>query len=54
MTAAGWIIMTISVTAVLCLAGYCLARVLSLPPIDVEEHLKGPFEIDTRDMQDGD
>ncbi len=54
MTTGGWLVMTISVSAVLCLVSYCLVRVLSLPPVEIEEHLKGPLEIDTRDLQDTD
>ncbi len=54
MTTGGWLVMTISVGAVLCLVSYCLVRVLSLPPVEIEEHLKGPLEIDTRDLQDTD
>ena len=50
----GWIIMTISVGAVLSLVAYCLVRVLTLPPVEVEESLKGPLEIDTRDTDDAD
>jgi hypothetical protein len=51
MTTGGWLVMTISVGSVLCLVTYCLVRVLSLPPLDVEEHLKGPLEIDTGDVE---
>ena len=54
MTAGGWIVMTLSVGSVLTLVSYCLYRVLTLPPVDVEEHLKGPLEIDTGDTQDAD
>ena len=49
----GWIVMSISVGSVLALVGFCLYRVLSLPPVE-EEHLKGPLEIDTRDTLDAD
>jgi hypothetical protein len=54
MTTGGWLVMTISVGAVLCLVTYCLVRVLSLPPVEVEEHLKGPLEIDTRGVENND
>jgi hypothetical protein len=54
MTIGGWIVMTLSVGSVLTLVIFCLCRVLSLPPIDVEQHLKGPLEIDTRDTLDAD
>ncbi len=53
MTTAGWTIMLISVGSVLTLVSYCLYRVLSLPPVDMED-IKGPLEIDTRDTSDAD
>ena len=53
MTAAGWIVMLVSVGSVLALVSFCLYRVMILPPLDVEEHVKGPLEIDTRDTQAG-
>lgn len=46
--------MVISVGSVLALAGYCLYRVLTLPPHVAEEHLKGPLVIDTGDTEDAD
>jgi hypothetical protein len=46
--------MLISVGAVLTLVTFCLCRVMMLPPPDLEEHLKGPLEIDTRDVEDAD
>jgi hypothetical protein len=49
MTIGGWIVMLLSVSAVLSLAGYCLYRTLTVPATDIEEHLKGPLDIDTRD-----
>jgi hypothetical protein len=54
MTLAGWAIMFVSVGSVLALAAFCLYRVLTLPPQVVEEHLKAPLEIDTRDTTDAD
>ena len=51
MTPAGWTVMLISVGSVLTLVTFCLYRVLTLPPIDVEEHIKGPLKIDTRDTE---
>ncbi len=50
MTTAGWIVMIVSVGSVLSLVTFCLIRVLSLPPVEVE-HLKGPPDIDTRDHE---
>ncbi|HUG89786.1 MAG TPA: hypothetical protein VML55_03070 [Planctomycetaceae bacterium] len=53
MTAAGWMVMLVSVGSVLSLVTFCLFKVFSLPPTDVED-LKGPLEIDTRDTEDAD
>ena len=46
--------MIVSLSSVLTLISYCLYRVLSLPPIEVSEHMKAPLDIDTRDTQDAD
>ncbi|MCL4204912.1 MAG: hypothetical protein KJ000_20730 [Pirellulaceae bacterium] len=54
LTWGGWIVMTLSVGSVVTLVIFCMYRVLLLPPIDVEQHLKGPLEIDTRDTKDAD
>ena len=54
MEVGGWIVMSLSVGSVLTLLSYCMYRVLTLPPVDITEHLKGPFEIDTHDMHDAD
>ncbi len=54
MTLGGWLMMLVSVGFVLGLSGFCLYRVLTLPPLDVKEHLKGPPDIDTRDTEDAD
>ena len=54
MTVAGWIVMVVSVGSVLTLVSFCLIRVMLLPPVEVEEHLKGPLEIDTGDTVDAD
>lgn len=48
------LVMGISIIAVLTLVTFCVWRVLTLPPVEVEEHLKGPLEIDTRDTHDAD
>ena len=37
MTTAGWVVMTLSVGSVLSLVSYCLIRVLSLPPTNLED-----------------
>jgi hypothetical protein len=52
MTAAGWTIMILSVGSVLALVSFCFYRVLTLPPEVVEEHLRSPLDIDTRDTQE--
>ena len=54
MTRGGLLVMILSVGSVLALVGYCLYRVLLLPPADIDEHLKGVWEIDTGDTQDMD
>ena len=54
MTPAGWIIMTLSIGTVVTLASYCLYRVLTLPPVELEESIKGIPDIDTHDLQDTD
>jgi hypothetical protein len=54
MTPAGWAIMIVSVGSVLLLTAFCMYRVLTLPPQVVEEHLKAPLEIDTRDTENAD
>ncbi len=46
--------MIVSVGSVLALATFCLYRVLTLPAEVVEEHLKAPLDIDTRDTTDAD
>lgn len=50
MTAAGWGIMMTSVGGVVAWCGYCLYRVLTLPPAVVEEHMKAPLDIDSGDL----
>jgi len=49
----GWLVMMVSIGAVVTLSGFCVYRVLTLPPVE-EETLKGPLEIDTRDTSDAD
>ena len=51
---AGLVVMCLSIGAVLCLVSFCLYKVFSLPPVEVEEHVKGPLEIDTGDVSDAD
>lgn len=52
MTIPAWIIMMTSISTVLALVSYCLYRVLTLPPVEVEEHLHGQPAIDTGDTKD--
>jgi hypothetical protein len=54
LTIGGWMVMSLSVGSVLSLVGFCLYRVLSLPPADIDEHLKGPLDIDTGDTEEMD
>ena len=54
MSPAGWTIMIVSVTSVLALVSFCLFKVLTLPPVEVEEHLKAPLEIETGDTKNAD
>jgi hypothetical protein len=54
MEPAGWAIMIVSVGSVLLLTGFCLYRVLTLPPQVAEEHLHGPLTIDTGDTENPD
>ena len=51
---AGLTVMVVSIGAVLSLISFCLYKVFSLPPVEVEEHVKGPLEIDTGDVSDPD
>lgn len=52
MTLAGWTIMITSVCGVAAWCGYCVYRVLTLPPQVAEEHLQAPLKIDTGDVAD--
>ncbi len=54
MNPAGWVVMLLSIGFVLSLASFCLYRVLRLPPVEVEEHLKGQLDIETGDRIDAD
>ncbi|MEX2175246.1 MAG: hypothetical protein WD872_12860 [Pirellulaceae bacterium] len=53
MTTLGWIVMILSVGSVLALNAFCLYRVLTLPPVEVD-NLTSPLEIDTGDTKDAD
>jgi hypothetical protein len=45
--------MVVSVGSVLTLVTFCIARVLSLPPVE-DDDLIGPLRIDTGDTADAD
>jgi len=46
MNALGWIMMLASWTVILCIAGFCLWRVLVVRP----ENIHAPLDIDTGDL----
>jgi hypothetical protein len=48
MSTLGWLVMVVSVGSVLLLNVFCLYRVLTLPPADVDD-LTYPLEVDTKD-----
>ena len=54
MTTLGWLVMIFSVGSVLALTVFCLIRVLSLPPAEIESLDTAPLDIDTRDTKDAD
>lgn len=54
MTAAGWFIMLVSISAVMGLLGFSLYKVFRLPMIDAEEHIRSQPFIDTHDTVNGD
>jgi hypothetical protein len=51
MTALGWLVMLPSVGSVVALTAFCLLRVLSLPPVEVEDLDTAPLDIDTGDTR---
>jgi len=54
MTTLGWLVMLPSVGSVLALTLFCLIRVLSLPPVEVEDLDTAPLNITTPDMRNPD
>ncbi len=54
MTPLGGIVMVVSVGSVLALTAYCLFRVLTLPPVEMEHLDTAPLDIDTCDTKDAD
>lgn len=53
MTPLGWMIMTVSLSSVLGLTAFCLWRVLTLPPVEVED-LHARLDIVTPDLHNAD
>jgi len=49
----GWTIMILSVGSVVALASFCTFKVLTLPPVEMED-IKGPLGTDTKDTVDAD
>jgi hypothetical protein len=54
MTPLGWLVMIVSVGSVLALTAFCLVRVLTLPPVEIEDLDTAPLDIDTHDTKDAD
>ena len=50
MSTGALIVMLLSVGSVLALVSFCMYRVLTLPPLDMQD-IRGPLEIDTKDTQ---
>lgn len=50
----GWTVMILSVGSVLSLTAFCLYRVMTLPPAEVETLDTAPLSIDTKDTHDAD
>lgn len=50
MSIAGWIVMTLAVTGMTSLLGWCIYKVVSTP--GSTGHLHAPLDIDTRDKED--
>jgi hypothetical protein len=53
MTAVGIAIMVISIGSVVGLTAFCLFRVLTLPPVEIDQLDVAPLEIDTPGLKDG-
>jgi hypothetical protein len=54
MTSLGCTIMVVSLTSVMALTAFCLYRVLTLPPVEIDDLNIAPLEIDTRDTANPD
>ena len=49
METGGWIMMCLSVGAVVCLFFWCLYRVMTLAPAEDVDHLHGELDIETHE-----
>ena len=54
MTAVGVAIMVVSLGSVVGLTAFCLYRVLTLPPVEIDTLDVAPLEIETPDLKDVD
>ena len=54
MTPLGWLIMIVSISSVVGLTAFCLYRVLTLPPVEIDKLDVAPLEIQTPDLKDAD
>jgi len=53
-TTLGWLIMVVSIGAVVGLTAFCLYRVLTLPQVEVDDLNVAPLSIETPDLHDPD
>ena len=51
LTPAGWLVMIVSISAVLVGTAWCFYRILTLPPVEAETTMHGQPAIDTRDTE---
>lgn len=49
MNPGGWIMLTLSVGMVLSLVTFCLYKVLTSSDPDMDDEIRGPLDIDTKD-----
>ena len=54
MTTLGFAIMVVSLGSVVGLTAFCLYRVLTLPPVEIDDLNVAPLEIETPDLKDPD
>ncbi len=52
MTTVGVAIMVVSLGSVIGLTAFCLYRVLTLPPVEIDDLNVAPLEIETPDLKD--